>query len=82
MIRAIIIDDEKHCIVTLQHLLKKVTDIEVVASTQNSTEAKDLIEKYEPHIVFLDIEMPQLNGFDVLNQFEHIPFKVVFTNML
>jgi two-component system, LytTR family, response regulator len=79
MIRAIIIDDEKHCIVTLQHLLKKVTDIEVVASTQNSTEAKDLIEKYEPHIVFLDIEMPQLNGFDVLNQFEHIPFKVVFT---
>jgi two-component system, LytTR family, response regulator len=79
MIRAIIIDDEKHCIVTLQHLLKKVTDIEVVASTQNSTEAKYLIEKYEPHIVFLDIEMPQLNGFDVLNQFEHIPFKVVFT---
>jgi two-component system, LytTR family, response regulator len=79
MLRAIIIDDEKHCIITLQHLLTKMSDINVVAITQNSTEAKALIEKHEPHIVFLDIEMPQLNGFDILNQFDHIPFKVVFT---
>jgi two-component system, LytTR family, response regulator len=79
MIRAIIIDDEKHCIITLQHLLTKISNISVVAITQNSTEAKALIEKHEPHIVFLDIEMPQLNGFDVLNQFDDIPFKVVFT---
>jgi two-component system, LytTR family, response regulator len=79
MIKAIIIDDEKHCIITLQHLLKKHGEVEVLATTQDSTEAKALIEKHEPQIVFLDIEMPQLNGFDVLNQFETIPFKVVFT---
>jgi two-component system, LytTR family, response regulator len=79
MIQAIIIDDEKHCIITLQHLLKKFADIEVVATTQNSAEAKDLIELHKPQLVFLDIEMPALNGFDVLNLFDHIPFKVVFT---
>jgi two-component system, LytTR family, response regulator len=79
MIKAIIIDDEKHCIITLQHLLSKFADVEVLATSQKSIEAKALIEKHEPQIVFMDIEMPELNGFDVLNLFEHIPFKVVFT---
>ncbi len=79
MIKAIIIDDEKHCIITLQHLLAQLSDVEVIATTQDSTIAKALIEKNEPHIVFLDIEMPHLNGFDLLQQFETLPFKVVFT---
>ena len=79
MIKAIIIDDEKHCIITLQHLLKQFADIEIVATTQVSTVAKALIEKHQPHILFMDIEMPNLNGFDVLQQFETIPCKVVFT---
>jgi two-component system, LytTR family, response regulator len=79
MIKAILIDDEKHCIITLQHMLAQISDVEIVATTQDSTTAKALIEKYEPHIVFIDIEMPHLNGFDVLQQFETLPFKVVFT---
>ena len=79
MIKAIIIDDEKHCIITLQHLLAQLSDVEVIATTQDNTIAKALIEKNEPHIVFLDIEMPHLNGFDLLQQFETLPFKVVFT---
>ncbi len=79
MIKAIIIDDEKHCIITLQHILSSIPDVEIVATTQNSLEAKKLIETHQPHIVFLDIEMPNLNGFGVLDQFETIPFKVVFT---
>jgi two-component system, LytTR family, response regulator len=79
MIKAIIIDDEKHCIITLQHLLAQISDVEIVANTQDSTAAKGLIEIHEPHIVFIDIEMPHLNGFDVLQQFETLPFKVVFT---
>jgi two-component system, LytTR family, response regulator len=79
MIKAIIIDDEKHCIVTLQHLLQQFDTINIVATTQDSTTAKHLIETHEPHIVFIDIEMPHLNGFDVLQQFESLPFKVVFT---
>jgi two-component system, LytTR family, response regulator len=79
MIKAIIIDDEKHCIVTLEHLIAQLDTISIVAATQNSTEAKSLIEEHQPDIVFLDIEMPEMNGFDVINQFEKLPFKVIFT---
>lgn len=79
MIKALIIDDEKHCIITLNHLLSAIDDVAIVATTQDSSQAKELIEKHQPDIVFLDIEMPIMNGFDVLNQFETLPFKVVFT---
>jgi two-component system, LytTR family, response regulator len=79
MIKTIIIDDEKHCIITLNHLLSQINDLEVVATTQNSSEAKKLIEKHQPDIVFLDIEMPEMNGFDIINQFETMNFKVIFT---
>lgn len=79
MIKAIIIDDEKHCIVTLKHLLKQFDTIDVVATTQGSTDAKKLIEEHQPNLIFLDIEMPEMNGFDVINQFENPTFKVIFT---
>jgi two-component system, LytTR family, response regulator len=79
MIKALIIDDEKHCIITLEHLLSQIENVTVVATTQDSTLSKKLIEQYQPDIVFLDIEMPEMNGFDVINQFETLPFKVIFT---
>lgn len=79
MIKAIIIDDEKHCIITLEHLLKQHKNVMVVATTQDSTNAKALIEEHQPDLVFLDIEMPKMNGFDVIAQFNPIPFKVIFT---
>lgn len=79
MIKAIIIDDEKHCIVTLEHLIEQLDNIAIVAATQDSTQAKSLIEEHQPDIVFLDIEMPEMNGFDVINQFDKLPFKVIFT---
>lgn len=79
MIKVILIDDEKHAIVTLQHMIEKFADVQVLATTQKSTEAKELIEKHKPDLVFLDIEMPFLNGFEVLEQFAEIPCKVVFT---
>jgi two-component system LytT family response regulator len=79
MIKAIIIDDEKHCIVTLKHLLKQFDAIDVVATTQDSTGAKRLIDEHQPNLIFLDIEMPEMNGFDVISQFENPAFKVIFT---
>jgi two-component system LytT family response regulator len=79
MIKAIIIDDEKHCIITLEHLLNQSNCVTVVATTQDSTKAKQLIEEHQPDLVFLDIEMPKMNGFDVLSQFNPVPFKVIFT---
>lgn len=80
MIKVMIIDDEKHCITTLQHLLKNFKDeVEVVATTQQSIHAKALIEEYKPHLVFLDIEMPIMNGLELLEQFTSLPFETIFT---
>lgn len=79
MIKTIIIDDEKHCIITLEHLIYELPELELVATTQDSTAAKDLIDKHQPDIVFLDIEMPVMNGFELLKQFDVLPFKVIFT---
>jgi len=79
MIKAIIIDDEKHCLVTLEHLLKSSGEVEILRTIQKSTEAEEAIRELKPDLVFIDIEMPDLNGFEVLNRFENLPFKVIFT---
>ncbi len=79
MIKIGIIDDEKHCTETLSIHLSDLDEIEIVFITNDSTKARPLIEKHQPQIVFLDIEMPSLNGFEVLEQLETIPCKVVFT---
>ncbi len=79
MIKAIIVDDEKHAIITLEHLLKKFEEVEILATIQDSTLAKEIILEKKPDLLFLDIEMPSLNGFELLQQFETIDFKVVFT---
>lgn len=79
-IKAAIIDDEMHGIKTLQHLLQlHFPDVSIVFTTTDSKEAKTLVEKHHPDIIFLDIEMPQLNGIEFLAQFNQIPFKVIFT---
>ena len=78
--QAIIIDDEKKCISFLQQLLlQSFPDIQVVATASKPEEGIKLIRKHEPDIVFLDIEMPNLNGFEVLNATKDIPFEVIFT---
>jgi len=79
MIKVLLIDDEKHALVTLAHYLESFKEIEILDSIQDSRLAKEKITELKPDIVFLDIEMPYLNGFDVLQQFETLPFKVVFT---
>lgn len=80
MIKVIIIDDEKHCITTLKHLLTTHhNDIDIVATTQESIKAKALIEEYNPDLIFLDIEMPILNGLQFLEQFTSLPFQTIFT---
>jgi two-component system LytT family response regulator len=79
-IKAAIIDDEMHCIKTLRYQLEKqFEDIEIVFDTTDSATAKALVEKFKPDLVFLDIEMPAMNGLQFLLQFDHIPFKVIFT---
>jgi two-component system LytT family response regulator len=80
MIKAILIDDEVHCLDTLHILLSdycpEVTVLEKCLSAKRGLEA---IINLSPDLVFLDIEMPVMNGFDLLKQFETLPFSVIFT---
>jgi two-component system LytT family response regulator len=76
----LIIDDEKHCIKTLSKLLEtNFREIKVVNTCSDSTQACDLIQRHQPDFIFLDIEMPKLNGFDLLAKFDSLYFDVIFT---
>lgn len=80
MIRVIIIDDEKKCISLLQKRLQEAfPELEIVAMCALPDEAIKAIRILEPDLVFLDIEMPHKNGFEVLESTKDIPFDVVFT---
>nr|WP_294938267.1 LytTR family DNA-binding domain-containing protein [uncultured Flavobacterium sp.] len=79
MIRAIIVDDEPINVSNLKALLAQYcTEIEVVATALNAGEARKIIHEYKPDVVFLDIEMPNENGFDLLKSLENPQFDVVF----
>ena len=80
MIRAVLIDDEKHCLETLSILLNKhCKDVTIVEQCRSGKAGVEAINKHKPDLVFLDIEMPIMNGFELLEQFSEIPFAVIFT---
>lgn len=80
MLRAIIIDDELAGVKALQLLIEKNAGaVKVVASTSIAREGISLIENYKPEIVFLDISMPGLNGFELLEELVYRDFHLVFT---
>jgi len=67
-ISALIIDDEQLARDELQYLLDSVGGVEVVAQGANGIEAVDLIEEHHPDLVFLDVQMPGLDGFAVIKR--------------
>lgn len=80
MLRALIIDDEIKGIDTLSMLIRMyVPDIRVVAHSTKAAEGIELIENYKPEIVFLDINMPEMNGFELLEKLQWNEFNLVFT---
>jgi two-component system, LytTR family, response regulator len=80
MINAILVDDEAHCLDTLSILLKDYCpEVEILEQCSSAKKALIAVEKYHPALVFLDIEMPIMNGFELLEQFKEIHFSVIFT---
>lgn len=78
-IRAIIVDDEIHCNKTLAALLERYCpDIKIVAACSNGAEALIAIKQLKPDLVFLDVEMPVMSGFDMLEQLPDIHFHLIF----
>jgi two-component system LytT family response regulator len=78
MIRTIIVDDEKLAREGLKKLLKEFTEIEIVGEATNVDEALTLIDTLRPQLMFLDIEMPEKSGFDLLEELIETPV-VIFT---
>lgn len=77
-ITAIIVDDEKLAREGLKNLLKEFTEIDIVGEASNADEAIELIDQFKPQLLFLDIEMPEKSGFDLLEELIETPF-VIFT---
>lgn len=79
-IKAIIVDDEQHCIDALRAMLqKKCPEVAVLAGVNSVKEARQLIDEMQPDLVFLDVEMPHQNGFELLKQYDKLTFDVIFT---
>lgn len=80
-LRTAIIDDEIHCIETLAYDLQEDHEdkVDLIFTSKNSVEAIKQINKTRPDLIFLDIEMPGLNGFDVLELLGDSETKVIFT---
>ena len=77
-VRTIIIDDERLARNELKKLLQEFGEIEVIDEASNVAEGLEKIERHNPDLIFLDIQMPGKTGFDLLEELERSP-KVIFT---
>ncbi len=79
MINAVIIEDEEASRLTLKNYLSKYcSQVNVVGEAENVLKGAKLIQKTNPDLVFLDIEMPYGNAFDLLENFNYIDFEIIF----
>lgn len=80
MIKALIIDDEKHCSDNLGWQLKQYcTEIVIMAVCDTAAMGLQQIKNYQPQLIFLDVEMPGMTGFEMLEQLKEINFDIIFT---
>jgi two-component system LytT family response regulator len=78
MIKTIIIDDEPLASELVQEYLSEYKDFEVKAVCQNGFEGIKAIQQHQPDLIFLDVQMPKISGFEMLELLEYIP-AVIFT---
>ncbi len=81
MIRILIVDDEKPAREELEFLLKEIPDISITGKAEGGHEALEFVERFIPDLVFLDIKMPEMNGFEVAEriQMDNNPPGIIFT---
>jgi two-component system, LytTR family, response regulator len=76
----VLIDDEKNAIEVLQiQLAKYCKEVNIVATALGGKKGIEAIVEHQPDLIFLDIEMPNVNGFDVLEATKHLNYKIIFT---
>ncbi|MDA1269328.1 MAG: response regulator [Bacteroidetes bacterium] len=76
--RALVIDDERLARKELINLLNQLETVEVVGEAVNVEDAKEKIDQLQPDVIFLDIQMPEKTGFDLLEELDQLPH-VIFT---
>ena len=80
-IRTVVVDDEKPARVRLTELLQREQDVELVGTASDGRDAIDILRKLKPDLLFLDVQMPQLDGFGVLQQLgpDELPVTILVT---
>lgn len=78
-IKTILIDDEPRGLTSLQKLLEmNCADVDVIGCCSSAPEAKEKIAQLHPQLIFLDIAMPEKNGFELLRDLPEINFEIIF----
>ena len=79
-IKAIIVEDEKEGLNNIIHKIgKSCPNVEIIATCENGHDAVSAIDRLNPDLVFLDVRLGNMTGFDVLDRLQHIHFEVIFT---
>lgn len=79
-LRAVLVDDERHALEALEVLLQKAEfPVTIVAKFDKPEEALHFLQQKSIDLLFLDIEMPRMNGFQLLSHWSELPFEVIFT---
>jgi two-component system LytT family response regulator len=78
VIRTLIIDDERSSRAELKRMISEFAILQVVGEAANADDAETLIKIQKPDLLFLDIQMPERSGFDLLQSLESVPY-VIFT---
>ena len=80
MIRSVIIDDEQNCIDSLTYdLQKNCKEVEIIEACTSPKQGLVTIRKQKPDLVFLDVQMPWMSGFEMLEVLDEINFAIIFT---
>lgn len=77
-IKVLIIDDERNARAEVKKLVADYRELELIGEAQNADEAREQIEQKNPDLLFLDIQMPEKSGFDLLESLSKVPY-VIFT---
>ena len=72
MIRTIIVDDEPLALDVMRSLLRAHDDVDVLGAYRSGSKALDAIHEFGPDLVFLDIQMPGMSGFELISKLQHM----------
>lgn len=74
----VIVDDEKLARDLLREYIEGISELEIAGECAKGSEAVEVVNRVKPDILFLDVQMPGMNGFDVLEEIDHEPY-IIFT---